>query len=97
MAATELHMKEFSGTTFGMEVQNPAAFKILKKNITYAYVKPQGWSREVKRRVVPAKYVAAVMGQAAWLVSELRLMESLWWEDSGDIFITYDDSKGEIL
>lgn len=90
---THLHMREFSGTTFGMEVQNPAAFRALKKNITYGEVTPRGWSRPIKRRLIPAKYVAAVMGQAAWLVTERREMETVSWEDSGDIYIIYDTPK----
>lgn len=90
---THLHMREFSGTTFGMEVQNPAAFRALKKNITYGEVTPRGLSRPVKRRLIRAKYVAAVMGQAAWLVTERREMETVSWEDSGDIYIIYDTPK----
>lgn len=67
---THLHMRQFDGITVGMEVQSPAAFQALKKNITYGEVKPRGWSRPTKRRLVPAKYAAAAMGQAAWLVTE---------------------------
>ena len=52
---THLHMRQFDGITVGMEVQSPAAFRALKKNITYGEVKPRGWSRPTKRRLVPEK------------------------------------------
>lgn len=90
---THLHMRQFDGITVGMEVQSPAAFRALKKNITYGKVKPRGWSRPTKRRLVPAKYVAAAMGQAAWLVTEHKAIETVSWEDSGDIYLVYDEPK----
>ena len=46
---THLHMRQFDGITVGMEVQSPAAFRALKKNITYGEVKPRGWSRPTRR------------------------------------------------
>ena len=73
---THLHMREFSGTTFGMEAQSPTALRTLKKKVYYGEITPKGWSRPVKRRCVEAKYVAAVMGQAARLVTEKGLRET---------------------
>lgn len=90
---THLHMREFSGTTFGMEAQSPTALRTLKKKVYYGEITPKGWSRPVKRRCVEAKYVAAVMGQAAWLVTEKRLMETVRWDDSGDIYIFYKETE----
>lgn len=48
-------------------------------------------------RCVPAKYVAAVMGPAGWLVTENRCMETIRWGDSVEHYIVYEDSitKGD--
>lgn len=89
----DLHMRQFDGTTFGMETQSAAAFRTLKKHVFYGEVTPKGWSRPVKRLCVPAKYVAAVMGQAAWLVSESRYMETVRWGDSAEHYIIYDNEE----
>ena len=56
---THLHMREFSGTTFGMEAQSPTALRTLKKKVYYGEITPKGWSRPVKCQCVEAKYVAA--------------------------------------
>lgn len=88
-----LYMRQFDRITVGMDAQSPATFLILKKHIIYGEIKPQGWSRPTKRRLVPAKYVAAAMGQAAWLVTELKAIETVSWEGSGDIYLVYDEPK----
>lgn len=85
-----LHMKQFDGHTFGMDVQNQAAFKRMKKNVFYGEVKPQGWSRTIQAPCVKAQDLADVMGQAGWLVSEIRDMETVSWSDSGDYYVIYD-------
>lgn len=90
---THLYMRQFDGITVGVDVQSPAAFRALTKNITYGEVKPRGWSRPTKRRKVPAKYVAAAIGQAAWLVTELKDIETVSWEGSGEIYLVYDEPK----
>lgn len=33
------------------------------------------------------------MGQAAWLVTEHKAIETVSWEDSGDIYLVYDEPK----
>ena len=33
------------------------------------------------------------MGQAAWLVTEHKAIETVSWEDSGDIYLVYDKPK----
>ena len=33
------------------------------------------------------------MGQAAWLVTEKRLMETVRWDNSGDIYIVYKETE----
>lgn len=88
-----LHMRQFDGHTFGMEVQNTAAFKRMKKNIFHAEVRPKGWSRTIQAPCVKAQDLAAVMGQAGWLVGEIRDMETVSWGDSGDHYIIYDSAE----
>lgn len=88
-----LHMRQFDGITFGMEVQNPVAFKKMKKNVFYGEVKPKGWSRTIKALCVRAQDLAAVMGMAGWLVSEGHYMQTVSWGDSGDHYVIYDENK----
>lgn len=88
----DLHMREFDGTTFGMEAQNAATLRTLKKQVFYGEVTPHGWSRPTKRLCVPAKYVAAVMGPVGWLVTEKRCMETIRWGDSAEHYIVYEDN-----
>lgn len=90
----ELHMREFDGTTFGMIAQGTAAaIRSLKKSVIRGEVTPKGWSHPTKRLCVPAKCVAAVMGEAAWLVNEGHYMETVRWDDSGEHYIIYDDEE----
>lgn len=93
--ATHLRMVQFDGTTFGMDVQNAVAFRALKKNISYGEITPRGWHHSTKRRIIPAKYVAAVMGEAAWLITENRCMETVRWEDSGELYIVYETGEAD--
>ena len=86
----DLHMRRFDGLTFGMDVQSATAFRALKKHVYCGEVTPRGWDRLTKRLCVPAKYVAAVMGEAAWLVSEGHYMETVRWGDSAEHYIVYD-------
>ena len=88
----DLHMRRFDGITFGMESQNAAGLRALKKKVFFAEVTPRGYSHPVKRLCVPAKAVAAVMGQCAWLVSELRVMETLRFGDSPEYYIVYEEA-----
>lgn len=86
--ATHLRMVQFDGLTIGMDVQDAAAFRALKKNISYGEITPRGWHHSTKRRIIPAEYVAAVMGEEAWLITD-RYIETVRWEDSGEIYIIY--------
>lgn len=89
----QLHMRQYDGTTFGMETQSAAAFKKLKKNAFYGEVTPSGWNRSVKRLCVKASDLAAVMGEAAWLVSEGHYMETVRWGDSPEHYIIYEQKE----
>lgn len=94
--ATHLSLVQFDGITFGMDVQDAAAFRRLKKNISYREITPQDWRYPIKRKFIPAKYVAAVMGDAAWLVTKNHCMKTVRWNDSGEIYIVYEtNEKGD--
>ena len=65
-------MREFNGTTFGMSVEaSSPAFRRMKKNAFTGKIKPRGSWVERSARCVQAADVAAVMGEAGWLVREL--------------------------
>ena len=89
----DLHMREFSGTTFGMSVEaSSPAFKRMKRNAFTAKIKPRGSWVERTVRCVRATDVAAVMGQAGWLVSESRCMETIrWGNDDTEYYIIYEE------
>lgn len=85
-------MREFNGTTFGMSVEaSSPAFRRMKRNAFTGKVKPRGSWIEHTVRCVWAADVAAVMGPAGWLVSELREMETIRWGDSGEHYIIYEE------
>lgn len=87
----DLHMREFDGTTFGMETQSAVAFRKLKKSAFYGEITPRGWNHPTKRLCVKANDLAAVMGGAAWLVSEGRYMETVRWGDGPEHYIIYEE------
>ena len=47
----DLHMRQFDGVTFGMEAQNPAAIRTLKKKVYCAKVTPKGLASSNKAAV----------------------------------------------
>ena len=91
----DLHLREFDGTTFGMSVEaSSPAFKRMKRNaFTGEIMRCRGLFKQTVR-CVRAADVAAVMGQAGWLVSEGRYMETIRWGDDGiDHYIIYEDEE----
>ena len=79
----DLHMVMFDGTTFGMSVEaSSPAFRRMKRNAFTGRVTPHRSRIERDARCVLAADVAAVMGQAGWLVSERREMETIRWGDN---------------
>lgn len=88
----DLHMREFNGTTFGMSVEaSSPAFRRMKKNAFTSRIKPRGSWVERTVRCVRAADVAAVMGQAGWLVSEGHYMETIrWGNDDTEYHIIYE-------
>ena len=90
-------MREFSGTTFGMSVKaSSPAFRRMKRNAFTAKVTFRGRLFEQTIRCVRAADVAAVMGCAGWLVSELREMETIrWGNDANEYYIIYEEHTHE--
>lgn len=95
----DLHMREFNGMTFGMPVVvSSPAFKRMKRNAFTGKVTPHGSRIERTVRCVRAADVSAVMGQAGWLVSEGRYMETIrWGNDKTEYYIIYEGGKSEQL
>ena len=91
----DLHMRQFDGTTFGMSVEaSSPAFRRMKKNAFTGTVIPSGRSTPRTVRCVRAVDVAAVMGQAGWLVSEGRYMETIrWGNDPTEHYIIYEEGS----
>ena len=88
-------MVMFDGTTFGMSVEaSSPAFRKMKRNAFTGRVTPR-WSRiEREVRCVRAADVAAVMGQAGWLVSKRREMETIRWGDNEtEHYIIYEEGE----
>ncbi len=91
----DLHMREFSGTTFGMSVEaSSPAFRRMKKNTFTAKIRPRRSWVERTVRCVRASDVAAVMGPVGWLVSENREMETIrWGNDDTEYYIIYEEGS----
>ena len=89
----DLHLREFSGTTFGMSVEASShAFGRMKKNAFTRRIKPRGSWVERTALCVRAADVAAVMGEAGWLVRELQCMETIRWGNDGtEYYIIYEE------
>ena len=91
----DLHMREFDGTTFGMSVEaSSPAFRRMKKNVfTGEIMRCRGLFKQAVR-CVRAADVAAVMGDAGWLVRELRCMETIRWGNGGtEYYIIYEEGN----
>lgn len=90
----DLHMRDFSGTTYGMTVEaSSPAFKRMKRNAFTAKITPRGWMFEKTAFCVRAADVAAVMGGIGWLVSERREMETIRWGNDGiEYYIIYEEN-----
>lgn len=89
----DLHMREFSGTTFGMSVEaSSPAFRRMRKNAFNKKIKPRGSLFERTVRCVRAADVATVMGKAGWLVSENQEMETIrWGKEETEYYIIYEE------
>ena len=85
----DIHMREFDGTTFGMDA-DAKALRNLKKKAYYGEVVPHGYIHPIKRLCLPAKSVAAVMRECAWQITDGRYMETIQWGDEPEYYIIYD-------
>ena len=90
----DLHMREFSGSTFGMPVNaSSPAFRRMKRNVFTQKMTFHGGWVERTVRCVRAADVAAVMGPVGWLVSEAREMETIQWgPDDNKYYIIYEEN-----
>lgn len=71
--------------SFGMDIEtNTPAYRALKKNTVYVRT-----SQYAGRMECPARFVAAVMREAGWLVSENKCLEWFHIEDGPRIWIKY--------
>lgn len=93
----DLHMRQFDGITFGMAVEaSSPAFRRMKKNAFNRKMALYGGIIERIVRCVWAADVAAVMGDAGWLVSEGRYMETIrWGDDPTEHYIIYEEGSGK--
>lgn len=88
----DIHMKTFDGVTFGMSVETSSpAFKRMKRNaFTGEVIRCKGLFKQTVH-CVRATDVAAVMGEAGWLVSERREMETIrWGNNETEHYIIYE-------
>lgn len=90
-----LHAVNFDGTTFGMEIEtNTAAYRNFKSKIKYEKV-ISTFGTQIKAYAVPYLFLAAVMREAHWLVSELKSFDKFCidgFKDDVYIYAKYTDS-----
>lgn len=91
----DLHMREFDGTTFGMSVEaSSLTFKRMKRStFTGEIMRCNGLFKQTVR-CVRATDVAAVMGEAGWLVSKERCMKTIRWGNGPtEYYIIYEEDQ----
>lgn len=67
-----LHAIEFDGTTFGMEIEvDTVAYRKFKSQVKYEKA-ISAFGTEIMEFTVPYLYLAAIMREAHWLVSERK-------------------------
>ena len=89
-----LHAIEFDGTTFGMEIEtDTAAYRKFKSQVKYEKV-ITAFGTETKEFTVPYLFLAAIMREAHWLVSERKDFNKFCIEGFKDdvfIYVKYTD------
>ena len=89
-----LHAVEFDGTTFGMEIEvDTVAYRKFKSQVKYEKV-ISAFGTEVKEYTVPYLFLAAIMREAHWLVSELKDFNKFCidgFKDGVYIYVKYTD------
>lgn len=87
----DLHFRHFIGITSCIESANATALRKMKDHVCYRCIVPRGSScYPVRRPCVAAEYVAAVMGDSAWLVKEKRV-KTVRCGDGPEIHIIYNE------
>ncbi|MGN0518057.1 MAG: hypothetical protein ACI4II_04975 [Acutalibacteraceae bacterium] len=89
--AKHLHAVEKDGTTFGMSIDAATkmwrSFKASIKKETCISV----YGHEFQALVVPYLKLAAIMGEAHWLVTELKDFVKIQIDDGPEIYVKYSD------
>lgn len=92
----DLHAVEFDGTTFGMSVEcNTAAFRYFKKQLKIEPCLTRFGVRE--HYIIPHTALAAIMGDAHWLVSEKKCFDRISIDDFMDGIVIYVKYKDGVL
>ena len=90
-----LHAVEFDGTTFGMDIEtDTTAYRKFKSQVKLESA-IDVFGAEFKALTVPYLYVAAIMREAYWLVSDLKDFSRISIEglrDGEEIFVKYTES-----
>jgi len=90
-----LHAVEFDGTTFGMEIEtDTVAYRKFKVQVKCEKV-ISAFGTEIKELTVPYLFLAAIMREAHWLVSELKDFNKFCidgFKDGAFIYVKYTDT-----
>lgn len=91
----DLHMRKFDGTPFKISVEaSSPAFRQMKRNAFTGKVLSCGSWMERTVRCVRAADVAAVLGQAGWLVSVRQSVETVrWGNNDTEYYIIYEEGE----
>lgn len=89
-----LHAIEFDGITFGMEIEtNSVAYRKFETKVKYEKA-ISAFGTEIKELTVPYLYLAAIMREAHWLVSERKDFNKFCidgFKDGAYIYVKYTD------
>lgn len=89
-----LHAVEFDGTTFGMEIDtDTAVYRKFKSQVKYESV-ISIFGTEAKEFTVPYLFLAAIMREAHWLVSERKDFNKFCidgFKEGAFIYVKYTD------
>ena len=84
-----LHAVEFDGNTFGMEIEtDTAAYRKFKTQVKYEKAISKA-GIEMRAYTVPYLFLAAIMREAHWLVSERKSFNKVCIEDFKEGAIIY--------
>lgn len=93
MADKALHAVSFDGTTFGMEIEaNTQVYRNFKKSVKREKAIGR-FGYEISVMTVPYLFLAAIMREAHWMVSERKLFNTIRIDGfmESDIYVKYSD------